>query len=109
MRGHQVTAVSNGRQTLQERDSHVFDVVLMDIHMSELDGLAATAGIRRKEQGAPPVPIVALTADAGDGLRERYLALGFTDYIAKPVKPEALYALIEGLSKPAAVARKAVT
>ena len=109
MRGHQVTAACNGRQALQEMDSHVFDVVLMDIHMSELDGLSATAAIRRKEQGAPPVPIVALTADAGDGLRERYLAMGFTDYIAKPVKPEALYALIENLSKPAAVSRKAAT
>jgi CheY-like chemotaxis protein len=109
MRGHQVTAVCNGRQALEEKDRHVFDVVLMDVHMSELDGLSATAAIRRKEQGAPPVPIVALTADAGDGLRERYLALGFTDYIAKPVKPEALYALIEGLGKPATVARKAVT
>lgn len=109
MRGHQVTSVCNGRQALQEMDSHVFDVVLMDVHMSELDGLSATAAIRRKEQGAPPVPIVALTADAGAGLRERYLAMGFTDYVAKPVRPEALYALIESLGKPAAAARNAAT
>jgi len=108
MRCHQVTAVCNGRQALQEMDRHIFDVVLMDIHMSELDGLTATAAIRGKEQGAAPVPIIALTADAGAGLRERYLAMGFTDYIAKPVKPEALYALIESLIKPAA-ARKAAT
>ncbi|HET9322205.1 MAG TPA: ATP-binding protein, partial [Bryobacteraceae bacterium] len=102
MRGHQVTAVCNGRQALQEMDRQIFDVLLMDIHMSELDGLTATAVIRGNEQGAAQVPIIALTADAGAGLRERYLAMGFTDYIAKPVKPEALYALIESLAKPAA-------
>jgi hypothetical protein len=80
----------------------------MDIHMSELDGLAATAEIRRREQGGPPVPVIALTADAGTGIRERFLAAGFTEYLAKPVRPQALFALIETLRKPAAV-RKAAT
>jgi protein-histidine pros-kinase len=108
MRGHEVTAVCNGKHVLEEMDRQTFDLVLMDLHMSELDGFAAMAEIRRTEQGRPPIPVIALTADVAPGLRERCLAAGFTEYLAKPVKPEPLYALIEKLGKPR-VARKAAT
>ena len=108
LRGYEVTAVRDGKGVLETMALQTFDLVLMDLHMSELDGLAATAEIRRKEQGGAPLPIIALTADAGTGLRERCLRAGFTEYVAKPVKPGALYALIENLGKPA-VARKAET
>jgi CheY-like chemotaxis protein/anti-sigma regulatory factor (Ser/Thr protein kinase) len=99
IRGHSATAVSNGNEVLHEMERHEFDVVLMDIHMPELDGLETTAAIRRRETGAR-VPIIALTAESSPGLREHYLAAGITEYLAKPVKPEVLFALIEGMCRP---------
>jgi signal transduction histidine kinase/CheY-like chemotaxis protein len=98
MRGHSATAVSNGNEVLREIEQHQFDVVLMDIHMPEMDGLEATAAIRRNES-ISHVPIIALTAESAPGLRERYLAAGITEYLAKPVKPELLFALIEGMGR----------
>jgi CheY-like chemotaxis protein len=71
----------------------------MDIHMPGLDGLETTAAIRRRETGTR-VPIVALTAESAPGLREHYLAAGVTEYLAKPVKPEVLFALVEGMCRP---------
>ena len=97
MREYRVTAVANGRDALEEIERQTFDLVLMDIHMPELDGLEATAEIRRREQAGPHIPIVAVTADAAAGLREHYLAAGFTEYLSKPIKPDALYALIESV------------
>jgi CheY-like chemotaxis protein len=96
MRGHSVTAVSNGIEVLRAMEQYEFDVVLMDIHMPELDGLETTAVIRRRGPGGD-VPIIALTAESAPGLRERYQAAGITEYLAKPVKPEVLFALIEGM------------
>jgi signal transduction histidine kinase/CheY-like chemotaxis protein len=96
MRGHSVTAVSNGIEVLRAMEQHEFDVVLMDIHMPELDGLKTTAVIRRRGPGGD-IPIIALTAESAPGLRERYQAAGITEYLAKPVKPEVLFALIEGM------------
>jgi CheY-like chemotaxis protein len=69
----------------------------MDIHMPELDGLEATVEIRCKEGAGPHIPIVALTAESAPGLRERYLAAGLTEYLAKPIKPEKLFELIENI------------
>jgi len=100
MRGHHVTAVSSGREVLEEMARQTFDLVLMDIHMPELDGFEATAEIRRREQAGYHIPIVSVTADAAPSLREHYLAAGFTEYLAKPIKPEALYGLIERLVRP---------
>jgi two-component system CheB/CheR fusion protein len=99
MRGHNATAVSNGNEVLQEMERHAFDIVLMDIHMPGLDGLETTAAIRRRETGTR-VPIIALTAESAPGLREHYVAAGITEYLAKPVKPEVLFALIEGIYRP---------
>jgi signal transduction histidine kinase/CheY-like chemotaxis protein len=98
IRGHIATAVSNGNEALREIKQHEFDVVLMDIHMPEMDGLEATAAIRRNETGGR-VPIIALTAESASGLREHYLAAGITEYLPKPVKPEALFALIESIGR----------
>jgi CheY-like chemotaxis protein len=103
IRGYWVTAVSNGNEVLRELDQYSFDLVLMDIHMPELDGLAATAEIRRREKEGKHIPIVALTAEAASGLRERYLAAGLTEYLAKPIKPQKLFELIENILRTSSV------
>jgi signal transduction histidine kinase/ActR/RegA family two-component response regulator len=95
MRGYSVVTVANGKDALREMEEQVFDVVLMDMHMPELDGMGATAEIRRREKGGRPTPIIALTAESSEGLRERYVDAGITDYLAKPIKPESLFELIE--------------
>jgi CheY-like chemotaxis protein len=94
--GHEVTVVNNGREALQALERGTFDVVLMDIQMPELDGLDATAVIRAKEQSAGGhVPIVAMTAHAMKGDRERCLAAGMDGYVAKPVRSGELFAVLE--------------
>lgn len=73
-----------------------FDLVLMDVEMPEMDGLEATAAIREKEKGSGThVPIVAMTAQAMTGDRERCLAGGMDDYIPKPIRKEDLYEKVE--------------
>ena len=69
----------------------------MDIHIPEMDGIEAAEEIRRQELPGKSVPIIAVTADAFWSLRERYVAKGFTEYVAKPFKPEALFALVDSL------------
>lgn len=95
MRGHTVVAVANGKDALREMEQQAFDVVLMDMRMPELDGIGATAEIRRREKGGRSIPIIALTAEASEGIRDRYVEAGVTDYLAKPIKPEKLFELIE--------------
>jgi CheY-like chemotaxis protein len=73
-----------------------YDVILMDVQMPALDGLQATRAIREAEQaGLPRVKIIALTADAMTGDRERCLAAGMDDYLSKPIRTEALASLLE--------------
>ncbi len=91
-RGHAVTAVENGRQAIEVLGRERFDLVLMDARMPEMDGEEATRIIR---ESPPPgvdrdIPIIALTAYALKGDRERFLAAGMDDYIAKPIDPEEL-------------------
>ncbi len=78
-----------------------FDLVLMDVMMPEMDGLEATAAIRQKEQTTGKhIQIVAMTAHALKGDRERCLEAGMDAYLSKPVQPKALYEMIEGITAP---------
>ncbi len=102
-RGHTVVAVEDGRQALQALDRERFDVVLMDVQMPEMDGFEAAAAIRARERAeGGHVPIVALTAHAMKGDRERCLDAGMDAYLAKPVSSEELFATLEGLVPAAA-------
>ncbi|MFZ5763614.1 MAG: ATP-binding protein [Thermodesulfobacteriota bacterium] len=95
--GLTATVAENGRRALDLLGRHSFAVVLMDCQMPELDGYAATAAWRAVEaqEGRGHTPIIALTAHAMEGDRERCLAAGMDDYLAKPVKKEDLCAMLE--------------
>jgi len=96
--GHAVTVARNGREAidkLYQFDPPTFDVVLMDVQMPEMDGLAATKAIRDRERGANcRIPIVAMTAHALKGDQERCLAAGMYAYISKPIKPDLLFSTL---------------
>ena len=95
-RGHRVTVAENGREALDRLAEAAFDVVLMDVQMPEMNGLDATRAIRRREAGtARHVPIVAMTAHAMAGDREKCLESGMDDYLTKPVRAEALITYVE--------------
>jgi signal transduction histidine kinase/CheY-like chemotaxis protein len=95
-RGHMVTAVANGEEAVQSLACQRFDLVLMDVQMPVMDGLEATAVIRREERAwRTHVPIIAMTAHAMKGDRERCLAAGMDDYVSKPVDAQQLFAVIE--------------
>jgi two-component system sensor kinase len=94
--GHKVEIANNGREALELLDNHQFDVVLMDIEMPEMDGLEATAAIRRTEEGTDRhVPIIAMTAHAVAGFQEMCFAAGMDGYISKPIQPDILYRALD--------------
>ena len=89
--GHDAHFASNGAEAVQAARDGSFDVVLMDLHMPELDGYGATLAIRALTDAArSTVPIVALTADAFDETRARCLVAGMNDFLTKPVSPQKL-------------------
>jgi PAS domain S-box-containing protein len=89
--GHAVTIAANGREALAALERGPFDVVLMDVQMPEMDGFEATAAIREKERATGGhLPVVAMTAHALTGDRERCLAAGMDGYVSKPVRAEEL-------------------
>jgi CheY-like chemotaxis protein len=102
-RGHTVVVTSNGKEALavlEEKGSKgpPFDLILMDVQMPVLGGFEATRVIRQQEQGTGRhLPIIAMTAHAMKGDRERCLAAGMDDYVAKPVRAEDLYAAMDRL------------
>jgi CheY-like chemotaxis protein len=97
--GHHVTSASDGRQALAALDRENFDVVLMDVQMPEMDGFETTAAIRSRERDTGKrLPIIAMTAHAMQGDRERCLAAGMDSYIAKPIRARELIELLEKFS-----------
>jgi CheY-like chemotaxis protein len=92
--GHRVDVVETGRQAVERTASQAYDLVLMDVQMPEMDGIEATATIRAR---GGKFPIVALTAYAVQGDRERCLAGGMDGYVSKPVQAHELYTEIERL------------
>jgi CheY-like chemotaxis protein len=97
-RGHRVVKAANGREVLAAFQECDFDLILMDVHMPEMDGMEATALIRRQEDfTGKHVPIIAVTANAMKGDRERCLNAGFDDYVSKPIRPEQLFDAIDSL------------
>ena len=96
MRGHCVTVADNGRLAVEALAKQNFDVVLMDLEMPEMDGMAATAAIRLSEQNSEEhIPIIAMTAHAIKGFREQCLAAGMDGYVSKPIQPAELFAAVE--------------
>ncbi len=90
-RGHHVTVARNGREALVVLEKETFDLVLMDLQMPEMDGFEATAAIREQEKGSGKHhQIVALTAHAMKGDREKCLAAGMDGYLTKPIRPPEL-------------------
>ncbi len=95
-RGHSVVVVGNGREALDALEKGKYDLVLMDVQMPEMDGLEATTKIRERERFTGGYqPIVALTAHAMKRDEERCLAVGMNGYLAKPIRPQELDALLE--------------
>jgi CheY-like chemotaxis protein len=95
-RGHSVTVVNNGREAIDALARGEFDLVLMDVQMPEMDGFEATAAIRAMERDTGRhVRIVAMTAHAMSGDRDRCLAAGMDDYLSKPIDKRSLYQVVE--------------
>jgi CheY-like chemotaxis protein len=93
--------VENGRQALDALNKDTFDIVLMDVQMPQLDGLEATRAIRSAEKagGKKHLPIIAMTAHAIKGDRERCLEAGMDEYVSKPIDSDKLFDAIESLSR----------
>jgi two-component system sensor histidine kinase/response regulator len=98
-RGHSVVAATSGRQALEKLGTGSFDLVLMDVEMPEVDGIEATAAIRGKEKGTDKhLPVVAMTAHAMKGDRERCLAAGMDRYVSKPIRAHELLETIDAVA-----------
>jgi CheY-like chemotaxis protein/HPt (histidine-containing phosphotransfer) domain-containing protein len=99
-RGHTAVVVGNGREAVARLAQEVFDVVLMDVQMPEMDGFEATSALRQAERASGRhTPVVAMTAHAMKGDRERCLEAGMDDYVSKPLRPEELFETIERLAE----------
>jgi CheY-like chemotaxis protein len=94
--GHSVALATTGFEALKKAAERTFDLILMDVQMPDMDGLAATGAIREREKTTGGhVPILAMTAHAMKGDRERCLAAGMDGYVSKPVRPRELAKAIE--------------
>ncbi|MBN8440565.1 MAG: response regulator [Thauera sp.] len=104
--GHRVTVANDGQEAIEAFDSGAFDLILMDVQMPVMGGIEATQAIRAREArrswvvqgGWRPMPIIAMTAHAMQGDRERCLAAGMDDYVSKPVRADELLAAIARVS-----------
>lgn len=96
-RGHIVVVANDGKEALAAQENESFDLILMDIQMPEMDGFEATTAIRQKEKGTDThIPIIAMTAHAMKGDREKCLEAGMDGYVSKPIKTEELFEVLEG-------------
>lgn len=101
-RGHAVVVAATGRAALEALATQAFDLILMDVQMPEMDGLEATRRIREAEkQTGRHIPIIAMTANATVGDKERCIASGMDSYVSKPIQTKELFEAIEN-SVPAA-------
>jgi PAS domain S-box-containing protein len=99
--GFHPTLVENGQQAVDRFEPDTFDVILMDVQMPEMDGFEATREIRKIEkQSGGHIPVIAMTAYATEGDRERCLAAGMDDYVSKPISASKLFKAIEALMAP---------
>ena len=97
--GYAVSLAYDGAQGVKRAWAEKFDLIIMDIQMPGMDGFQAVAAIRERESaGGSRVPILALTAHAINGYRERCLTAGMDGYLSKPVRPDELYAAIDRLT-----------
>jgi len=100
-RGHHVSVVNDGRAALEAIEQQSFDLILMDIQMPEMDGLEATRILRERERaGRPTAPIIAMTAHAMKGDRDKCIEAGMRGYISKPIQPEELFEMMEDIMAP---------
>jgi CheY-like chemotaxis protein len=103
-RGYAVTDVASGESALRLLDEKIFDVVLTDLHMPGMDGLEVTRRVRAIEQAQKRAhtPVVAVTADADQGIREACQAAGMDGFLTKPIDPSELDAMLETFFETAA-------
>jgi two-component system, sensor histidine kinase and response regulator len=97
-RGHVLEIAGNGQQAIDLSEQNCYDVILMDVEMPGMNGLEAAAVIRKREAGGRRVPIIAMTAHAMKGDRERCLTAGMDGYLSKPIDGHEMIALVEGLA-----------
>ena len=102
--GHTYETVENGAEAVKAAESGSYDLILMDIHMPEMDGVEAAKKIRAGEAEGVHLPIIALTANAMKGDRDMYLAAGMDEYVSKPIDAKDLFMKIGALTDPAAEA-----
>ena len=93
--GYEAAVAKNGHEVLDALQDHPYDIILMDVQMPDMDGLTATTFIRKNEHLLQQPYIIALTANALKGDRERFLAAGMNDYLSKPVRLDELAAALE--------------
>jgi CheY-like chemotaxis protein len=98
--GHQVTLADDGQQAVDHFERAEFDLILMDIEMPELDGLAATRRVRaiEAERGGVRTPVIALSAHALVGFSAECEEAGMDGYLAKPIRPDELFDLTRSLA-----------
>lgn len=97
-KGHNVKTANNGAEALDLFEPNKFDVILMDIQMPVLNGIEAAKKIREKELSQKHTPVIAVTAYALQGDRERFLSLGMDEYITKPIRMEELFQVLDQIS-----------
>jgi signal transduction histidine kinase/ActR/RegA family two-component response regulator len=98
--GCEITEAANGQEALDQLAAQTFDLVLLDAHMPVMDGVEAIRRIRTTHEHWRTLPVIALTADAMAGDRDKYLAMGMSEYLSKPVDKHALIATMSGLLVP---------